>query len=339
MYKEYYGLSSAPFDLTPNPDLVYMSETHQEAMAILRYGVVGKKGFLVLTGDVGTGKTTLLQALVQSLDMEVHLCLINNPTLTRDEFFSFVARSYELSWEQNKAFFLIEFAEFLQKCRQNNERVLLIIDEAHAMDEDLLEEIRLLSNQDKMGQDVLSIFLVGQPELNPLMGSERLLALRQRVGIRFHLEPFSLEETRQYILYRLRQSGARHLNIFADDAVSMIYQVSKGTPRLINIICDHALLTGFSQSDPVIKAPIIKECIRELQFPGEDTPLPLPTTLKKRAYRPVQLRQALYILIGVISLFILAEIFPATRSFSPLGTFFPESVLDVLHKLSGVQGG
>jgi general secretion pathway protein A len=338
MYKNYYGFSSAPFDLTPNPDVVYMSETHQEAMAILRYGVVGKKGFLVLTGDVGTGKTTLLQALVHSLDMEVHLCLINNPTLTRDEFFSFVARSYTLPWEQNKAFFLIEFAEFLQRCRRNSERVLLIIDEAHAMDEDLLEEIRLLSNQDKMGQDVLSIFLVGQPELNPLMGSDRLLALRQRVGIRFHLEPFSLEETRQYILYRLRQANAHHLNIFSDDAISLIYQVSKGTPRLINIICDHALLTGFSQGEPIIKIPIIKECIRELRFPGEDTPLPLPATLKEKSSLQLMSRKMLYVLLGVFVVLFLLEIIPATRSLSPLSAILPDNLLDSLHHLIGTQG-
>jgi len=338
MYKQYYGLSSSPFGLTPNPDLVYMSETHQEAMSILRYGVVGKKGFLVLTGEVGTGKTTLLQALVHSLDMDVHLCLINNPTLTRDEFFSFVARSYDLPWEQNKAFFLIEFAEFLKKCRVNNDRVLLIIDEAHAMHEDLLEEVRLLSNQDKMGQDVLSIFLVGQPELNPLMSSDRLLALRQRVGIRFHLEPFSLEETRQYILYRLRKAGANHFNIFSDDAVSLIYQISKGTPRLINIVCDHALLTGFSQGEPMINAVTIRECVKDLQFPGEDTPLPLPTVLKKSS-RNFPSKKILLLLLALVLLLLLIEIMPASRSVSPLGLFLPDSWLEFLHGLLNTQGG
>jgi len=339
MYKEYYGFSSTPFDLTPNPDLVYMSETHQEAMSILRYGVVGKKGFLVLTGDVGTGKTTLLQALVKSLDMKVHLCLINNPTLTRDEFFSFVARSYDLPWEQNKAFFLIEFAEFLQKCRHNGERVLLIIDEAHAMNEDLLEEVRLLSNQDKMGQDVLSIFLVGQPELNALMGSDRLLALRQRVGIRFHLEPFSLEETRQYILYRLRQAGANHFNIFSDEAVALIYQMSRGTPRLINIVCDHALLTGFSQGEPVINAATIRDCVKDLQFPGEDTPLPLPTALKEPAQSFFSPRTVLLVSLAIILVLLLSEIIPASRSLSPLGSFLPDSWLEFLHRLFSAQGG
>jgi general secretion pathway protein A len=335
MYNKYYGFSSTPFDLTPSPGVVYMSDSHQEALAVLRYGVVGKKGFLVLTGDVGTGKTTLLQTLVQSLEMEVHLCLINNPTLTRNEFFSMLARSYGLAWEQNKAFFLIEFAEFLKKCRQDGERVLLIIDEAHVLSEGLLEEIRLLSNQDALGQDVLSIFLVGQPELNELMSSERLLPLRQRVGIRFHLERFSQEETRQYILYRLRKAGASHFDIFSDDAVTTIYQVSKGTPRLINIVCDHALLTGFSRGEPMIDAEMIRECIQDLQFPGEDTPLPLAAELKHTLSRPFSAGK-IFIYIGLLALlFLLCELLPATRPYSPLGAVLPDTWLRQLHQLSG----
>ncbi len=339
MYNKYYGFSTTPFDLTPSPDVVYMSESHQEALAILRYGVVGKKGFLVLTGDVGTGKTTLLQALVHSLEMEVHLCLINNPTLTRDEFFSMLARSYGLTWEDNKAFFLIEFAEFLKKCRQDGERVLLIVDEAHVLSVGLLEEIRLLSNQDALGQDVLSIFLVGQPELNELMSSERLLPLRQRVGIRFHLERFSPEETKQYILYRLRKAGASHFNIFSDDAVSSIYQVSKGTPRLINIVCDHALLSGFSQGEPIINAEMIRECIQDLQFPGEETSLPLAAELKKTPIGPFSAGKILILIALLAGLLLLCELLPATRPYSPLGAVLPDNWLRQLHQLSGLLGG
>ena len=129
------------------------------------------------------------------------------------------------------------------------------------------------------------------------------------------------------------------MNIFAGDAVSLIYQVSKGTPRLINIICDHALLTGFSQGEPVIKAPIIKECIKELHFPGEVTPLPLPVALKENSNWPISPRYCLYALLGVAVFFILAEIFPATRSFSPLKVIFPQNMLEFLHQLPGVLGG
>ncbi|MDD2465308.1 MAG: AAA family ATPase [Desulfobulbus sp.] len=252
-----------------------MSEAHQEGLAILKYGVLSKKCFLVLTADVGAGKTTLLHALVTSLDQDVHLSVLNNPILHRDEFFSFLAKQLGLEWDGNKAMFLIEFGKMLKACYEKGERVVLIFDEAHALPVDLLEEIRLLSNLEEKGQDVLSIFLVGQPELNERMSDDRLLPLRQRIGLRFHLSRLSLEETRQYILFRLRHAGARHFDIFSEEAIALIYKVSQGTPRLINIICDHALLTGFAENKPTIGPELIQESVDDLHFPGEETPLPV----------------------------------------------------------------
>jgi general secretion pathway protein A len=285
MYTKYYGLARKPFALTPDPSVVFMSETHQEGLAILKYGILSKKCFLVLTADVGSGKTTLLQALVSSLDQDVHLCLLNNPILYRDEFFSYIAKKLGLHWDGNKAMFLIEFGNLLKECYNNDERVLLIFDEAHVLPVDLLEEIRLLSNLEEKGQDVLSIFLVGQPELNERMSDDRLLPLRQRIGIRFHLHRFTQDETRQYILFRLRHAGARHLNIFSEEAIALIHKVSQGTPRLINIICDHALLTGFAESKPVIGAELIEESVDDLHFPGEENPLPLAKSKKTNKVR------------------------------------------------------
>lgn len=289
MYTKYYGLTKKPFALTPDPQAVFMSETHQEGLAILKYGILSKKCFLVLTADVGSGKTTLLQALVASLEHDVHLSVLNNPILYRDEFFSYLAKQLGLGWDGNKAMFLIEFAKMLKACHDKGERVLLIFDEAHVLPVDLLEEIRLLSNLEEMGQDVLSIFLVGQPELNERMSDDRLLPLRQRIGIRFHLNRFTLDETRQYILFRLRHAGARHFNLFADDAITLIHEVSQGTPRLINIICDHALLTGFAENQPTIDAKLIQESVDDLHFPGEDTPLPVATPVRKRNWSQVML--------------------------------------------------
>ncbi len=333
MYKKYYGFSSKPFELTPNPDQVFMSETHQEALAILRYGVIARKGFLVLTGDVGTGKTTLLQVLVRSLDMKVNCCLLNNPTLSRDEFLSFLAHQFKLPWEGNKALFLLAFADYLKACHGRNERVLLVIDEAHMLPVELLEEVRLLSNQDVSGQDVFSIFLVGQSELNERMRDERLLPLRQRIGIRFHLKRFSREETAQYISYRLRAAGGQHLDIFSDEAVSLIYKVSKGTPRLINIVCDHALLTGFADDQPRIGVDLIRECIEDLHFPGEETPLPVAPVRKRRRW-PV-LVKGLVVVLLVAAVLLLLEILPGTRAYSPLGSLLPQEWLQRLHQLSG----
>ncbi len=312
MYKAYYGFKEKPFKLTPDSSVVFESDAHQEALAVLKYGVLSKKGFLVLTANVGLGKTTLLAALVNSLGVDVRLCLLNNPILYRDEFFSYLAQKLDLPWDGNKAMFLIAFEEMLQAAYTAGERILLIIDEAHVLPVDLLEEIRLLSNLDTKGQDVLSIFLVGQPELNELMSDNRFLPLRQRIGIRFDLQPFNLQETKQYILFRLRNAGARYLNIFTDNAIGQIHEVSKGTPRLINIVCDHALLTGFAENKTVISRELILECIEDLHFPGEDTPLPLAKPVKQSFF---SWKKALWVAIAVActlvgGAFIVAEFFP-----------------------------
>ena len=301
MYTKYYGLAKKPFALTPDPAVVFLSETHQEGLAILKYGILSKKCFLVLTADVGSGKTTLLQALVDALEQDVHLCLLNNPILYRDEFFSYIANKLGLPWDGNKAMFLIEFGNLLKKCYDRNERVLLIFDEAHVLPVDLLEEIRLLSNREGQGQDVLSIVLVGQPELNERMSDDRLLPLRQRIGIRFHLQRFTPDETRQYILFRLRCAGARHMNIFSNEAMALIHKMSHGTPRLINIICDHALLTGFAENKPVVGPDLIAESVDDLHFPGEGNPLPVAASAQRGGYRlALWAGAALVVLLGAL---------------------------------------
>jgi general secretion pathway protein A len=283
MYTSYYGLTKKPFDLIPHPSMLFMSEVHQEAIAILRYGVIDRKGFLLLTGDVGTGKTTLLQKLINSLDTQVHVCFITNPTLSESDFYHYLAAEYLLdNYDGNKAKFIINFARFLKKCREKNERVLLIIDEAHVLPQQLFEEIRLLSNQKYEEYGILSIFLVGQPELNDRLGTDRLLPLRQRIGIRFHLKPFSRNETVDYVLYRLRKAGAQRLDIFSKEALQMIHDESMGIPRLINIICDQALLSGFAESKTQINLDTVKETVQELHIPGEETALPLPARAHKK---------------------------------------------------------
>lgn len=338
MYKRFYGFTRQPFDLNPDPERVFMSETHREGLAILKYGVVAKKGFLVLTGPVGTGKTTLLQALTHSLEGNIHCCLLTNPTLSRDEFFAFLAHQYGLPWQENKALFLIEFAGFLKECSNKKEQVLLIVDEAHVIPVDLLEEIRLLSNQDTSGGDVFSIFLVGQPELNTHLSNERLLPLRQRIGIRFHLDLFSRDVTVQYIVYRLRTAGAKHLDIFTEEALTLVHKVSKGTPRLINIVCDHALLTGFADNKTMIDADMIRECVDELHFPGEDNPLPVAMEQKKHS-RLYWL--FLFLLVaGLLALgLILLEVLPFEDIYSPLREVLPKNWLQWLHNFYENIGG
>ncbi|MFH7320767.1 ExeA family protein [Desulfurivibrio sp. D14AmB] len=287
MYTKYYGLRKNPFDLTTDSGPVFMGESHQEALAVLRYGVMERKGFLLLTGDVGTGKTTLLHLLLRSLDRQVRVCLLSNPSLTVDDFYYTLAAGFGLTpYAGSKARFMEEFTAFLAKSGRAGERVLLIIDEAQVLPVELLEEIRLLSNQQGAAAGVLGVFLVGQPELNQRLGGQRLLPLRQRIAIRFHLESFDRAATAGYITFRLQQAGARRFDLFSAAAIDLIHKASGGVPRLINILADQALLTGFAESRPVIEAETVRACVQDLHIPGEAEPLPLPVGKAWQGRRP-----------------------------------------------------
>ncbi|BDD87638.1 ExeA family protein [Desulfofustis limnaeus] len=268
MYRSFYGLQGKPFELSPSSDVVYLSDSHQEALATLRYGVISDKGFLLLTGGIGTGKTTILNCLLKMVKEKVRVCVLNNPTLTRHEFYSFLAAKLGLAFDGDKAHFLVHFAQLLQDFHQNRQKILLIIDEAQVFPLELLEEVRLLSNQ--AGEDnVLSIFLIGQPELQEVLSHPRLLPLRQRIGINYHLRPFGRGDTERYIAYRLNKAGAANPVLFTEAAIERIHQASSGNPRLINIICDHALVSGFVRSSKLIDGEIVEECVNELRLPGE----------------------------------------------------------------------
>ncbi len=293
MYQQFFGFNKKPFDLAPDPTMVFMSEAHQEAMSVFRYGILGRKGFLMLTGQVGTGKTTLLQLLVDSLeDTRIHLCMIANPTLSTQEFYYLLSAKYGMEeFDGNKAKFLVNFSEFLSKCGNKDEQVVLIIDEAHVLPEDILEEVRLLSNQEHKDYGVLSIFLVGQPELQDRLNADRFLPLKQRIGIQFHLKPFTPKETEQYILFRLRKAGSAHAELFTDNAIARIQNSCKGTPRLINILCDHALLSGFAEGKLLIDEKTIKDCLKELDIAGK-------TSEEKPAKRSAKTKTTICLMIA-----------------------------------------
>ncbi len=342
MYKEFYRLTKKPFDLAPNYKTPFLSETHEEALATLRYGVISQKGFLLLTGDVGTGKTTMLQVLINSLDQGIHLCLLSNPTLNRDEFFYYIARQFGFEYYDNKARFLEDFASFLKELHEQGERALFIVDEAHALSLEILEEVRLLSNQDSVGQSVLSIFLVGQPELNKNLAEDRLLPLRQRIGIRFNLKPFTEQETTSYILERLSNAGVKDFKIFTDEAVRYIYRVSKGTPRLINIICDHALLSGFADAAPVIGEKIIRDCVTDLQSPGEQTVLPLGPSqrpLLRNFFSWKGASAATVALVALVIILILGNYLLYSSDVAWLESVLPEKIMNILRQMSEYLGG
>ena len=265
MYLSYYNLESKPFQMSTDPGFLWLGEKHKEALATLKYAIVENKGILALTGDVGTGKTTLINALIQNLGDDTLAATIYDPSLGVLEFFNIISAAFNMERTfDGKAEFLITFKQFLKKVRSQNKKVLLIIDEAQRISNELLEEIRLLSNLEDEYVRLLNIFFVGQDEFIDILKDYKNRALRQRVTLRYHIEPLTLHETEAYIRHRLEIAGAK-THIFSSGAIHEIFSFSSGYPRLINIICDHALLSGYVRDSLIITPDIVKECKEELQ--------------------------------------------------------------------------
>jgi type II secretory pathway predicted ATPase ExeA len=264
MYLSYYNLKAKPFQMSTDPAFLWLGEKHREALAVLKYAILENKGVLALTGDVGTGKTTLINALLESLGEDTVTATIYDPRLEVLEFFNTVAAAFRLKGTfDGKGKFILKFMDFLMKAHERNQKVLLIIDEAQGINEDLLEEIRLLSNLEAEYTRLLNIFFVGQNEFIDIIQKYENRALRQRVTIRYHIQPLTLNETAAYIKHRLEVAGS-DAPIFASGAIDEIFFFSGGYPRLINIMCDHALLSGYVREIQVINANLIRECREEL---------------------------------------------------------------------------
>jgi len=266
MYLNHYSLESKPFQMSTDPDFLWFGEKHKEALATLKYAIVENKGILALTGDVGTGKTTLINALVQSLGDDTMVATIYDPSLEVMDFFNIVSVAFNMERTfDSKGEFLIYFKRFLKKVRERNKKVLMIIDEAQRISSELLEEVRLLSNLEDEHIRLLNIFFVGQNEFVDTLKEYKNRALRQRITIRYHIEPLTLSETGAYIRHRLKTAGASR-PIFTVDAIHEIFSFSKGYPRMINIICDHALLSGYVRGIRDIEKDVIRECKEELKI-------------------------------------------------------------------------
>ena len=266
MYLSFYKLSEKPFNISTDPRFLWRGEKHQEALANLKYGLLEANGYVVLTGDVGTGKTTLVNALIETLDDNVLVANINHPTLDTVEFFNLVAQTYDPSAAiTRKAEFLIFFNSFLKKTRAEGKVVLLVIDEAHRLSRELLEEIRLLSNMEQAGNKLINIFFVGQNELKEVVLCPECRALRQRITLFYDIEPLSEEETLAYVNHRLKVAGTNE-PLFTPAAIHEIQNFTQGYPRLTNILCDRALLTGYIKEQKKIDADIVVECAKEISF-------------------------------------------------------------------------
>ncbi len=264
MYEKYYGLFLKPFENTPDPKFLYLAKSHREVLAALRYGVDNAKGFILISGDVGTGKTTMLNALLKEIDPSYIIFNINNPKWSFDEIIRYLAIRLKINVENKANFQILEKLQtILEKLDYVGRRVVLIIDEAHLLSESTLEDIRLLSNIEKENKKLIQIVLVGQEEIYDLLQRESLKTLKQRIMINRNIEPLNKKETNHYINHRLRIAG-RQSQLFSKKAFALIWKRSQGIPRLINHICDNALLIGFAGDARLIGLKIIKEVIHDM---------------------------------------------------------------------------
>jgi general secretion pathway protein A len=271
MYKEFFNLTRNPFDLTPDPACFVPTKRHNEALAALHYGIRRHKGFVVLTGEVGTGKTLLLRCLIGLLkeSKDVAYAYLFNGRLSPTEFLQYILSDFGLSASgKNKSDLLFDLSQFLVFRGSRKMTTVLIVDEAHLLSPDLLEEIRLLSNLETDDDKLLQILLVGQPELNETLDSVGLRQLKQRVAVRTHLGSLDADETNRYIHQRLQIAGS-HLSpnpLFSEQSVAAVYRHSRGLPRLINTICENALITAYARRLPLIPPDVIEGVAKEFRL-------------------------------------------------------------------------
>jgi type II secretory pathway predicted ATPase ExeA len=269
LYQTHFGLSQAPFNITPDPSFLYLSASHREALAQLCYGIRARKGFVVLTGEVGTGKTTLIHSLLNDLNGSAQTALIFSTVVSSGDLLRSVCEEFGLIESkrplQDIHDYLVSLNEFLLECYRKGENCALIVDEAQNLSAEVLESIRLLSNFETSKDKLLQILLVGQPELALRLNSPELRQLKQRVMLRHHLRVLSLQECCEYVSNRLKVAGADRV-IFTPNALETVYSYSGGIPRVANVLCDNALLNGYALGRKEIDAAIIREVAEDLNI-------------------------------------------------------------------------
>jgi general secretion pathway protein A len=265
MYLKFYGFKEEPFNLTPNSKFFFSSHKHSEALCSLIYAIEQRKGFIVITGEIGSGKTTVCRTLLNKLNKNTEVALVTNTHLNSKDLLLTILEDLEIEFNPNwsKAKLLSSLNDYLITQLQRGRNVVLIIDEAQNLKPAVLEEVRMLSNLETEKEKLIQIILIGQPELKDKLALSRLEQLRQRVAVYFHLSPLDLHETKEYIYHRLKIASENKSDYFTEDAVKLVYQFSKGVPRLINQICDFAFLTGYVDEAGVIDERIVAEVIDE----------------------------------------------------------------------------
>lgn len=271
MYKEFYHLKENPFNVTSDPDFFFSSAHHVEAFSHLVYGIEQRKGIIVITGEIGTGKTTLCRMLLNRLDRQVKTALILNPNFSAIQLLQIIVKDLGIEGGFKNKFALVSaLNDFLLEETSRGHNVVIIIDEAQNLSVRQLEQIRLLSNLETEKEKLLQIVLIGQPELAEKLKLPSLRQLNQRVSVRYHIMPLNKDEVRAYIQHRLKIAGSGHpahpFIRFTDSAIDLIYAKSKGTPRMINILCDRALLAGFITETHHIDDNIVQRSVEEVVF-------------------------------------------------------------------------
>ena len=266
MYLDYYGLNEPPFDITPNPRFLFYSAKHREAFNHLLFGIRERKGFVQMTGEVGAGKTTLCRAILEQLDERYATALILNPLMSPAELVKAVAQEFALPINGlDRLDTIAVINQFLLQQAEDGKETVLIIDEAQDLTDELLEQVRLLSNLETDNRKLLQIVLMGQPELRDRLNNPRLRQLRQRITVRYHLLPLTRQEVRQYVQHRIHLCGGNGTPCFTRPALWRVFHYSQGIPRLVNAVCDKALLAGFVAQRERIDMRLVGRAVRELE--------------------------------------------------------------------------
>jgi general secretion pathway protein A len=266
MYNEYFGFKEAPFSIAPDPRYLYMTAQHRDALAHLVYGLNSEGGCILLTGEVGTGKTTICRCLLEQIPEQANVALVMNPKLNEIELLETICDELKIPYPDNGnsvKTYTDRIYEFLIKSNRDNEKTVLIIDEAQNLDSKVLEQLRLLTNLETDQRKLLQIIILGQPELLDILARKEMRQLAQRITARFHLQPLSREEVKAYVSHRLAVAG-QNIQIFPENSIKLLYKLSNGIPRLINIICDRALLGAYVENQYNVTPRIIKKASKEV---------------------------------------------------------------------------
>lgn len=327
MYREHFGLKLKPFSITPDPKFLYMSPGHKEALAHLLYGLKEGSGFVVITGEVGTGKTTILNAFLLKLPPRIPKVVIKNPHIGQENLYYLLGEAIGMPQEKRSRDSIHEFEERLKTMGG----AVLIVDESQGLSTEILEEIRLLSNLETAHEKLVQIMLLGQQELNDKLNSPQLRQLKQRIGVKYHLLPLDSKETKDYIDHRLRVAGHEPSEepLFTTSALGEIYRYTRGFPRLVNIVCDSVLLAAYTDDAKQVTANLVKKVVGDLEktYGKTTTQTPVPRIQRKRAIR----KRMFQFTIGLLVVLVLMAV--AWVIFSRIDTSFLRSRIDMLESV------